>query len=366
MTKIVIEKTGSSCHSNDLDTVQNHLKDKLEGKKFLVVVDDVWSSNREGWESFLTPFECGSEGGHILVTTRLDSVASMVKTNHIQPLNLSLLHEEDCCFKIIFSTFENSFVMHDLMHDLATFYGGEFFSRTFELKNAAKHDAYPRHLSYDLGIRDSLSKFLEACDNLQHARTLLKINVGSSHDSSEEMDPCRLLAQLKRIRVLSFEFFPCDHNSLPDSIGDLIHLRYLDLSGTPIVTLPESMSNLYNLQTLKLAKCKRLKKLPSNMQNLVNMRHLDIEGTDLEEMPKKMSKLKDLQLLYFISFPSCNKIDWISISNTGTRFPSCQDVMACADTRNSDINRLNDSRHIARAIDFERSRLLLPRLPNCR
>ncbi|KAL4338618.1 hypothetical protein AHAS_Ahas12G0228200 [Arachis hypogaea] len=96
MTKTVIEKTGNSCHLNDLDTVQNHLKDKLEGKKFLVVVDDVWSSNREGWESFLTPFECGSEGGHIIVTSRLDSVASMVKTNDIQPLNLSLLHEEDC------------------------------------------------------------------------------------------------------------------------------------------------------------------------------------------------------------------------------------------------------------------------------
>ncbi|KAL4338620.1 hypothetical protein AHAS_Ahas12G0228400 [Arachis hypogaea] len=79
-----------------LDTVQNHLKDKLEGKKFLVVVDDVWSSNREGWESFLTPFECGSEGSHIIVTSRLDSVASMVKTNDIQHLNLSLLHEEDC------------------------------------------------------------------------------------------------------------------------------------------------------------------------------------------------------------------------------------------------------------------------------
>ncbi|MED6203046.1 hypothetical protein PIB30_111728, partial [Stylosanthes scabra] len=96
MTKAVIEKTGSSCHSNDLDTVQNYLMDKLAGKKFLVVIDDVWSSNREGWESFLTPFECGCEGGHVLVTTRLDPVASMVKTNHNQPLKLSLLEEEDC------------------------------------------------------------------------------------------------------------------------------------------------------------------------------------------------------------------------------------------------------------------------------
>ncbi|RYR70666.1 hypothetical protein Ahy_A02g004992 [Arachis hypogaea] len=160
-----------------------------------------------------------------------------------------------------------------------------------------KHDAYPRHLSYSRGIRDSLSKFLEACDDLQHARTLLKINVGTSHEFSKEIDPCRLLAQLKRVRVLSFEFFPGDHISLPDSIGDLIHLRYLDLSGTPSVTLPESMSNLYNLQTLKLSWCRRLKKLPSKMQDLVNLRHLDITETNLEEMPKGMSKLKELQKL---------------------------------------------------------------------
>ncbi|MED6145275.1 hypothetical protein PIB30_023515 [Stylosanthes scabra] len=438
MTKAVIEKTGSPCHSNDLDTVQNQLRDWLAGKKFFVVVDDVWSSNREGWESFLTPFECGSEGGHFLVTTRLDQVASMVKTNHNQPLNLSLLKEEDCwsvfvkhaffstesrdrsaleivgrkivkkckglplavqtlgsllrtkdhesdwidvlnseiwefsedeskilpalrisylylpsylkrCFvycslfpkdyefqrhelvllwmaegllqqpksgstleevgykyfndllsRSFFQPSNNflkkSFVMHDLIHDLAIFYGGQFFSRTFELKNAYKNDAHPRHLSYDLYNKDSFSKILEVWDGLKHARTLLGIFLGIRHDSSKEIDPCHLLVQLKHVRVLTFNSFLVER-SLPDSIGDLIHLRYLDLSYTSIVTLPESMSNLYNLQTLKLSGCEGLKKLPSKMQDMVNLRHLHIEETNLVEMPKGMSKLKDLQIL---------------------------------------------------------------------
>ncbi|XP_072064558.1 putative disease resistance RPP13-like protein 1 [Arachis hypogaea] len=73
VTKAVIEKTCSPCYSNDLDTTQNHLKNALARKNFLVVLDDVWSSNREAWESFLSPFECGSEDGKILVTTRLDT-----------------------------------------------------------------------------------------------------------------------------------------------------------------------------------------------------------------------------------------------------------------------------------------------------
>ncbi|MED6222257.1 hypothetical protein PIB30_062569 [Stylosanthes scabra] len=69
------------------------------------------------------------------------------------------------------------------------------------------------------------------------------------------------------------------------------------LSETPIMTLPESLGILYNLQMLKLRYREKLKKLPTNFQNLVNLHHHDTEGTKLEEMPKGMSKLQDLQVL---------------------------------------------------------------------
>ncbi|MED6220314.1 hypothetical protein PIB30_043672 [Stylosanthes scabra] len=190
---------------------------------------------------------------------------------------------------------KNSFVMHDLIHDLATFYGEKFFVRTFEPANAAKHDTKTRHLSYDSENSDSVPKMLEACDSLSHVRTLLKIKKGFYLEDILKIDHCHLLAQLKSSRVLFFSSFAID--SVPDSICELIHLRYLDLSGTLIVTLPESLNNLYNLQTLKLKRCSRLKKLPSRMQDLVNLRHLDIEDTCIEEMPQGMSKLKDLQFL---------------------------------------------------------------------
>ncbi|RYQ87529.1 hypothetical protein Ahy_B09g095045 [Arachis hypogaea] len=98
--------------------------------------------------------------------------------------------------------------------------------------------------------------------------------------------------------VVSSDIF----ESLPDSIGELIHLRYLNLSRTPIVALSESICKLYNLQTLKLRNCTKLEMLPSCMHDLVNLRHLDIRGAScLKEMPKRMSKLKHLNFLsYYI------------------------------------------------------------------
>ncbi|MED6118986.1 hypothetical protein PIB30_007876 [Stylosanthes scabra] len=86
--------------------------------------------------------------------------------------------------------------------------------------------------------------------------------------------------------------------ALPESIGELIHLHYLDLSFTPIQRLCESLCNLYNLQTLKLKHCEYLQMLPEQMQDLVKLRYLDIDGTySLKEMCKGMGKLNNLNFL---------------------------------------------------------------------
>ncbi|KAM6567906.1 hypothetical protein CsatA_027034 [Cannabis sativa] len=53
---------------------------------------------------------------------------------------------------------------------------------------------------------------------------------------------------LKSLRALSF--CGLHMTELSDSIGKLKHLRYLDLYGSKIVILPESITVLYNLQTL--------------------------------------------------------------------------------------------------------------------
>ncbi|KAF6151936.1 hypothetical protein GIB67_010510 [Kingdonia uniflora] len=62
--------------------------------------------------------------------------------------------------------------------------------------------------------------------------------------------------------------------------------------------LPETVSNLCNLQTLKLNRCLYLRRLPEGMGKLVNLRHLEIEETDrLEFLPQGIGRLKSLQTL---------------------------------------------------------------------
>ncbi|XP_028224368.1 putative disease resistance protein At3g14460 [Glycine soja] len=192
-------------------------------------------------------------------------------------------------------TWGNYFVMHDLVHDLALYLGGEFYFRSEELGKETKIGIKTRHLSVT-EFSDPISD-IEVFDRLQFLRTLLAIDFKDSPFNKGKA-PGIVASKLKCLRVLSFCGF-ASLDVLPDSIGKLIHLRYLNLSRTRIVTLPESLCNLYNLQTLVLSDCRMLTRLPTDMQNLVNLCHLHIDGTEIGEMPRGMGMLSHLQHLDF-------------------------------------------------------------------
>jgi Leucine-rich repeat (LRR) protein len=103
-----------------------------------------------------------------------------------------------------------------------------------------------------------------------------------------------LLPTLKRLRVLSLSNY-INITKLPNSIGNLVQLRYMNLSFTGIKSLPDKTCNLYNLQTLILSNCCVLTELPVHMGNLINLRHLDISGTSIKEMPMEVGGLENLQ-----------------------------------------------------------------------
>ncbi|KAM6549613.1 hypothetical protein CsatB_021289 [Cannabis sativa] len=89
---------------------------------------------------------------------------------------------------------------------------------------------------------------------------------------------------------------------VPNSIGKLKLLKYLDLSENEELTmLPNSITELIDLQTLILSKCFKLEKLPKDFTNLVNLRHFEIDGcnnlANLSPQIKNLSHLKELSQL---------------------------------------------------------------------
>ncbi|KRG95185.1 hypothetical protein GLYMA_19G135500v4 [Glycine max] len=65
----------------DLELLQNQLRNILAGQKFLLVLDDVWNDDRVKWVELRNLIKVGgAAGSKILVTTRIDSIASMMGT----------------------------------------------------------------------------------------------------------------------------------------------------------------------------------------------------------------------------------------------------------------------------------------------
>ena len=428
VTKTIVEKlTLSTYDTEDLDQLQIKLKGTLTGKKFLLVLDDVWNKKCADWELLSRPFRSGAQGSRVVVTTRDQEVASVMFASATHCINE--LPKEDCwslfvkyafhhgdssarldrevlgkqivnkckglplaikaigallrskldvkewdmvlrsklwdlpieetgilpalgvsykylsshlkrCFaycsifpkdyafekdKLVLlwmaegflpqpenktmeevgedyfftlvsrSLFQqsnhNEYIMHDLVSDLA-----KFISKKFTLSHeddcSCEIGSNTRHFSF-YSEKIGIMKF-ESFHEAKRLRTILELNLdGLLYRSGIQF----VLPMIRCLRVLILSHNE-DITKLPDSIGKLIHLRYLDFSYTEIKRLPDSICKLCNLQILNLSNCWCLAALPRDMHKLINLRHLDITGTVwIEEMPRHLGTLKFLQTL---------------------------------------------------------------------
>lgn len=78
----------------ELETTLSFVKNCVEGKKFLLVLDDVWTEDSRLWEPFKCILKSGASGSKVLLTTRNERVAKMMETTYI--LRLRQLSDQDC------------------------------------------------------------------------------------------------------------------------------------------------------------------------------------------------------------------------------------------------------------------------------
>ncbi|XP_059441891.1 putative disease resistance RPP13-like protein 1 [Corylus avellana] len=95
VTKTILKLvTAESCDDNDLNFLQVKLKEKLNGKKYTVILDDLWNANYHDWTILLAPFLVGALGSRIVITTRNQEVSSTTGT--IPAYHLQVLSNDAC------------------------------------------------------------------------------------------------------------------------------------------------------------------------------------------------------------------------------------------------------------------------------
>ncbi|XP_011038270.1 PREDICTED: putative disease resistance protein RGA4 [Populus euphratica] len=428
LTRAIIESIDSSpCGLQELDPLQQLLQQKLNGKKFLLVLDDVWDDYGDRWNKMKEVLRCGAKGSAVIVTTRIEMVALRMATAFV--MHMGRLSEEDSlqlfqqlafvmrrkeerarleaigisivkkcggvplaikalgnlmrlkdnedqwiavkeseiwdlreeateilpalrlsytnlsphlkqCFaycaifpkdrvmrreELIALWMANGFIscrremdlhvmgieifnelvgrsflqeveddgfgnitckMHDLMHDLAQSIAVQECYNTeghgeLEIPNTV------RHVAFNCRRVTSLEKKLL---NVQSLRSCLSVDYDwiQKRWGESSSTPKHRALSLRKVLV----------EKLPKSICDLKHLRYLDVSYSSIITLPESTTSLQNLQTLDLRRCEKLIQLPKGMKHMKSLVYLDITGCfSLRFMPAGMGQLICLRKL---------------------------------------------------------------------
>ncbi|WVZ91070.1 hypothetical protein U9M48_037290 [Paspalum notatum var. saurae] len=76
-----------------LQRVSRTISDKLAGKRFLAVLDDVWTEDRVDWERFMVHLKCGAPRSSILLTSHSRKVAQAVDSTCTY--DLPFLSDED-------------------------------------------------------------------------------------------------------------------------------------------------------------------------------------------------------------------------------------------------------------------------------
>jgi hypothetical protein len=154
------------------------------------------------------------------------------------------------------------------------------------------------------------------------------------------------LSRISSLRVLSMPLW-CH---LPIKLKHQCHLRFLHITNSSIKELPDDITILYNLQTLKLSGCFNLIRLPKRMKHMSALRHLYTDGcTRLECMPPELGQITSLRTItWFVvgSGLSCSSLAELKDLNIGGSLKLKQLENVSAGRRNAEAANLVNKKEL--------------------
>ncbi|KAJ4776083.1 NBS-LRR-like resistance protein [Rhynchospora pubera] len=181
--------------------------------------------------------------------------------------------------------------MHDLMHDLAQSIMGDECLSLLELPtqiDRSKHVV--RHISY--------KKFPSDINNISNSFPTIRSLISTSRYS------CQYVCNVDFLKSNALQILELHTTTIRRTMvtpEKMKYLRYLEISDNNFVSLPEEITTLYLLQTLRLGICRMLVKLPNGMKYMSSLRHIYIEDYyshfRLRSMPPCLGQLNCLQVL---------------------------------------------------------------------
>ncbi|KAM0860318.1 hypothetical protein ACQ4PT_046632 [Festuca glaucescens] len=184
--------------------------------------------------------------------------------------------------------------MHDLVHDLArTAMDNEIFvsSKGDNVQGSCYHYA----------LLDDCSKPLVSELSKIRALRFMKCDKSTVYDAA--------FSSANSLRVLDLS--ECIIHKLPDSIGVLKQLRYLNAPGVQHTTIPDSITKLSKIIYLDIHGSRTIVELPESIGDIEGMVYLNLSGcSGLAKLPES---LRRLQKLVHLDMSNCSRVGGISV-----------------------------------------------------
>ncbi|WOL08742.1 disease resistance RPP13-like protein 1 [Canna indica] len=225
-----------------------------------------------------------------------DCIQSLVQRSILQVCQSNQQDEDEKPFhSFLVKKEDETYIMHDLVNDLAQFVASDECLRVAANRKFQKDKVFKlkhiRHLS--LVYTNKVEQIdLKSLQELKFLRTLIIESAKVLKWEDQLGVPSDLFSNLRYIRALDLSY--TNINVLPDSVGNLKLLHYLSIKGNPIESLPQSICSLYNLQAMNVDGT-QIKELPRGIGNLLNLHLLMVDP--LVNLPRGIGQLTNLQTL---------------------------------------------------------------------